>query len=802
MEMYVSFYRWYNSVLLQALRFLIFTLLVVAVIYQLQQQNPSLFVVFPFSLFLMVEIFFRYKVCRVLPPLSVSKNTDATPFESFTLPALYEFTASAKTSEIIKQLLLLPQMMLLLQKANFAKTEVKLIDISKDILAKNAFSHAKEHGGTFVTPLDIVMAYFLLTESETKLFFTKHLKPEDSKVLAFWLRNEFAKDEQPIKTRVRFDGNGIGETLVSGWTYETKKYTENFTNSSLFEEPLILGREKEFRTMLEGLVKLANNSVLLVGDMGSGKENLVRALAYQSFEGHLGASLDHRRVYLLLAGPLTAGVTSRSDLEVRLQNIIAEISHANDVILYIPDFQNIVGGTSYNLDLSGALLPYLKSGGLPVVATMTVGNYKTYMDKNPLKEAFSIVQLSKPDTLTAREMALGEVKKLERKYRVIFSYLSIKSAIDLADRFLQDAALPGSAVSLLETVANTAALSADVPYFENTKKKMITDVQVIKQVELSTNIAIGTPSSDESNLLLHLEDKLHERVINQNEAITAISEAMRRVRTGMHKAERPVSFLFLGPTGVGKTETAKALAEIYYGGEKRMIRLDMSEYTDETGLRRLLGAPPGEGDERGELTDKIHDNPSSIVLLDEFEKAHTQIHNLFLQVLDDGRLTDNKGVTVSFRNCIIIATSNAGSEYIREEVAKGTVIDKQFQHNLLNYLQTKAIFKPELLNRFDDVVTFKPLGEQEVTQVIKLMLQSLSNTLAEQDIKLVVDDAVIVKIAKEGFDRDFGARPLRRYIQDNIEDLIAQKKLKNEVTRGKTAAFSIDAGGHLQLIIS
>ena len=230
-----------------------------------------------------------------------------------------------------------------------------------------------------------------------------------------------------------------------------------------------------------------------------------------------------------------------------------------------------------------------------------------------------------------------------------------------------------------------------------------------------------------------------------------------------------------------------------------MIRLDMSEYTDDDGLKRLLGAPPGEGDERGELTDKIHDNPASLILLDEFEKANPKIHNLFLQVFDDGRLTDNKGNTVSFRNAIIIATSNAGSEFIREEIEKGTPIDRNFQHKLLDQLQSKGIFKPELLNRFDDIVIFKPLGQEQVTAIVKLLLSQLKKAMEKQDIKIYFDDAVIAKIAREGFDKDFGARPLRRYIQDTIEDLIAQKRLTREIDRGKTVTFSLDGTGALHV---
>src|ERR1700704_3539545 len=243
----------------------------------------------------------------------------------------------------------------------------------------------------------------------------------------------------------------------------------------------------------------------------------------------------------------------------------------------------------------------------------------------------------------------------------------------------------------------------------------------------------------------------------------------------MTTSTRPISFLFLGPTGVGKTETARALATLYFGGQDKMIRLDMSEYTTQDSVKRLLGAEPGQGNERGELTEKVRENPFSLVLLDEFEKAHPDILNLFLQVLEDGRLTDNHGKTISFVNTIIIATSNAGSEFIREKIAQGKPDQKTFQQELLELLQSKGIFKPELLNRFDEIIAFSPLGDAEVTAVTNLLLKSLAHDLEKKDIYITFDQSVIEKIVKEGFDQQFGARPLRRFIQHSIEDVVAQK---------------------------
>jgi ATP-dependent Clp protease ATP-binding subunit ClpC len=766
------------------------------------EQSLIKYPLFFLNIFLMLEIFFHYKILKAQPTIPVAKSNEKNIDDSFTLQAYYPFVSEMNGGDVLKKIVKYPQIKHVLEKAAIAQKELTFQDVDKELLKKSAFDIAKTFKGTYVTTFDVLVAYLFLIEKDTKLLFAKQLKSEDFYNIVYWAKLEYSQEETPKKLRIHTYGSGIGDWLVTGWTPETQKYTSDFTKKAIKEEPILHGTEGAFKQLLEGIIKVDMSNALIIGDIGAGKENLVRALSYHCYAGNLGNYLNYKRVYELHVGPFLAGASDRADLEVRLQNIIAEISHSGNVLLYIPEFQNILGASSYNLDLSGALLPVLKDGSLPIIATMTMGSYKTFMQKNPLKEVFSVIELQEPDESTAIQMAMGDAEQIEQKYKVIISYRAVCSAVELSAKYNQDQSLPGSAISLLESVANAVAQNKTRQHYDTTRRKMVVEEDIVKKVEESSHVSIAMPTGAEIDLLLHLEDKLHERVIAQDEGIRAIAEAMRRVRSGISTSERPMSFLFLGPTGVGKTETAKALADFYFGGEKHIIRLDMSEYADEDGVKRLLGAPPGQGNDPGELTDKIHDNPASLLLLDEFEKANPKIHNLFLQVLDDGRLTDNKGVTVSFRNCIIIATSNAGSEFIREEVEKKIPIDKVFQQRLLAELQTKAIFKPELLNRFDDIVTFKPLGEIDIQQVVTLLLQSITTSLAKQDITVTFDDAVIEKISSEGFDRDFGARPLRRYIQDNIEDMLAQKKLTKEIVRGKKASFSIDGTGALSLTVA
>ena len=733
----------------------------------------------------MVEVFFEFKIARIRPRVQALETK--TSLDSFTLSVLGIFLNNGKTADIAKELSKKPQTIFMLEKGDISSKEIQFINIDKKELANYALELVKTLKGKYVTTMDIFSAYLLLTEDKTKLLFNKKLKKEELMHILYWARTSFDYEENPKSLKVNFSGEGLAEEWVFGWTIETKKYMIDLTPEVLSRKPMSLGREEEYKQTTEALYK--GTSVILVGETGSGKESVIEDLAYESFAGKLNGNLYHQKIFQLMVDAFLAGTTNQGDLQERLDSVIAEISHAGDVIIYIPNFEAILGSSTFAIDLSGALIPYLEKGVLRVVGTVTPEVYKKFVEpRNTLLDVFEIVKFDEPDKDTALLMLFKKAFWLESEFNVSLTYRAIVAAFEFSSKYSKEKVLPGSAVDLLTDVANNVKLSG---------KKIVKEQDILTQVQRKTNIPVGQPKKAEKELLLNLESEIHKRLIDQEEAVSAISESLRRLRAGIEASKKPVSFLFLGPTGVGKTETAKALAAIYFKSENAMLRFDMSEYKGEEGIKRLLGSTPGEANEKGEI-EKVYDNPFSLILLDEFEKADPKILDLFLQVLDDGRLTDNKGKTISFANAIIIATSNAGSEFIREEVQKGTVIDKTFKTNLLDYLQKQGIFKPELLNRFDEIVAFKPLGEAEVNQIIKLMLSSFQKNLKEKDIEVSFDDAIIAKIAKEGFDKEFGARPLKRFIQDNIEDLIAQKMLKDEIKRGDKITVSVDSSSNIQ----
>lgn len=763
-------YVWGIFVLLSGLSILTF--------YQLLLGSFPKIPIFLISELIIIEIFIKLGIGKISPNLSISQNFENV-YDSFTKQATLSILFKKNTHQFISFLTKFPSSKFFLEKAVISRKEVFSVNVSKELLSKKAFEIAKRLNGNFVTTSDLLSAYLILTESKTKLLFNHKLKEEDILNIAAWARI-VSGEENPRELKAKFVGIGIFEPLVYGWTPEARKYTRDLTFSEIKKSPLIAGREEQYNILIESMQKEENNNVLLVGDIGVGKSNLVENFIFESYEASLPKKLNHRRFLEVMVGPLVAGSTDRGILETRLQSIIEEVEHSGNIVLYIPEFQNLLGSSTYNIDLSGAILPYLKDGKMPIIASMTPVEYKKYFEESALREVFETIILEEPDSQTSLKMLFKKTEEIERENKIKLSYKSVLAAVEFSKKYNPSSVLPGSAVDLLNDSANSVLLSRG-------KKQILLEEDVFTKVVQKSHIPVGLPRDSEKQILLNLEREMHESIIGQDQAVSAIAEAIRRVRSGIVN-EKPISFLFLGPTGVGKTQTAKTLANIYFRGETHIIRLDMSEYANPDGLDRIL--------QSGAKTfiEDVYTHPFSIVLLDEFEKADKKILNLFLQVLDEGRLTDDQGRTVSFVSTIIIATSNAGSEFIRQSLLSNTPMDSR---TLLDHLQKNNIFRPELLNRFDDIVVFKPLTQGEITQITNLLLIDLIQRIAKQDIALNFDPAAVEKIAKGGFNEEFGARHLKRFIQDNIEDDIAEKILSGKIKRGDKLFVTLNSVGNL-----
>lgn len=523
-------------------------------------------------------------------------------------------------------------------------------------------------------------------------------------------------------------------------------------------------RDTELNHVLQILGRTEKNSVLLVGEPGVGKKELLAAIAKRMVEENVPEILKDKR---LLSVDLGALLSSSNHPEQSVQKALDEVGQAGNVILAITDIQFLVGTSEGALDAASLLYQAVSRGYLQIISTATYADYHRYVESNQnlssLLETVEIKEVSPEQAIAVLE---EESSIIEIRQKVFLTYPAIEASVKLAHRYLPDKVLPTSALDILDEAASQAFL---------TKKHWVNKEDVEKVVEQKTQIPIASAQEQEAKLLLNMETELHKRIIGQEAAVKAVSEALRRARAGLQNGKRPIaSFLFVGPTGVGKTETAKALSQVYFGDKSPMIRLDMSEYQDNRAVYKLIGAPAADSDsftEGGSLTQPIREHPFSLILLDELEKAEPNVLNLFLQLLEDGRLTENTGRTVYYNNCIIVATSNAGSNQILDFLRQGLAVD-ELSKQILNILTTQ--FKPEFINRFDAVVPFQPLRKEELYQVANLMLKETINKAAEQNYRVSFTPETVQKIAELGFDPVFGARPLRRVIQEKVEGLLAK----------------------------
>ncbi|MGL6337910.1 MAG: ATP-dependent Clp protease ATP-binding subunit, partial [Waterburya sp.] len=582
----------------------------------------------------------------------------------------------------------------------------------------------------------------------------------------------------------------------------------------------VVGRYPEIERAVQILGRRTKNNPILVGEPGVGKTAIAEGLAQQIVNGDVSPLLADKEVISLDMGSLLAGTKFRGEFEERLKTIVEEVRKAGNIILVIDEIHNIVGAGAMGgaMDAANMLKPALARGEIQCLGSTTLDEYRKYIEQDAaLERRFQKVQVGEPSVDDAIAILQGLRKTYEDFHKVKYTDVAISAAVTLSERYITDRFLPDKAIDLIDEAGSRTHLNhclqakdenrVDVPTINPEALTPVVDEEAIAKIVAAwTGVPVTKMTETESEALLYLEDNLHERVIGQDEAVKAVSRALRRSRSGLGDRERPIASLFFsGPTGVGKTELAKALATQMFGSEEAIIRVDMSEYMESHTVSKLIGSPPGfvGYDEGGQLTEAVRRQPYTIVLFDEIEKAHPDIFNLMLQLLDDGRLTDAQGRRVSFKNTIIIMTSNIGSKVI-EKGGSGLGFDfsgdqDEAQYNRIKDLvnqELKNYFRPEFINRLDEIIVFRQLTKPEVRQIADILLTEVSSRLKEQrDITLGVTTAFAEKVIEEGFDPSYGARPLRRAIMRLLEDSLAEAILSGQVNDGDNALVDINEAG-------
>lgn len=606
----------------------------------------------------------------------------------------------------------------------------------------------------------------------------------------------------------------------------------------------VIGRNREIERVIQILSRRTKNNPILIGEPGVGKTAVTEGLAQRLINGNIPKVLASKRIISLNMASLVAGTKYRGDFEDRLKKIIDEIIENKNIILFIDEMHTLIGAGAAegSMDAANILKPALSRGEIQVIGATTLKEYKKYIEKDSaLERRFQTIMVNEPSVEDAISILKGIRNKYEKFHCAKITDEAIKAAVKISQRYITDRFLPDKAIDLMDEASakvrlktvniptNISQLEQKIQDLKKAKEKAIDnqdyelaatirDQEIQIKEELATaktawekqnNAQIAVTEEDiadvatlwtgipvkrlvakEADRLLHIEDIIHKRVVGQNEGVNAVAKAIRRARAGLKDPKRPIgSFLFLGPTGVGKTELARSLAEAIFGDESAMIRFDMSEYMEKHTVSRMLGAPPGYigYDEGGLLTDAVRRKPYAVILLDEIEKAHPDIFNILLQVLDDGRLTDSQGRTVDFKNTVIIMTSNAGAFKLQPQKTNtmGFTVneDKQIKQNAKKIVmdEVKRQFKPEFLNRIDEIIIFEPLTDKELTQIVTLLLNDVQKRLAEMDIELIIKDEVKSYLLKHGTDTIYGARPLKRAVQRYLQDPLAEQLLQKNI---------------------
>ena len=592
------------------------------------------------------------------------------------------------------------------------------------------------------------------------------------------------------KARVR--SHRVNRTFTSRPTPFLNRFSVDLTDlARAGTAGFLIGHEKEYERMIDILAGEGKHSVLLVGEPGIGKETMISHLAFQIVNDNVPGYLFDRRLVSLSLGEIIDGA-SPEELTLRLNKIVSEITNAGNIILYLPEI-HLLAKTSESggYDLSDAFMPIISLAAFPVIGTTYPKEFKMFVEtRSDFANAFEVIRVEEISPQEAITLLTYDAVVWEKKYRVTINFSAIRQAVSLASKYFKQRPLPSSAQDLLRETLSRATQE---------EVRVVDGNAVIAVAEKKVNIPIHKTGKEEAQTLLNLETVIHKSLIDQEEAVRAVADSLRAFRSGLARKGGPIAvFLFIGPTGVGKTELSKILSKIQFGSEEAMLRFDMSEYQEKQSISRFIGS--ADGKIAGSLTEGIIQKPYSLILLDEFEKAHPDILNLFLQVFDDGRLTDGLGKVVDFQNTIIIATSNAHSVFIQQQVASGKKVE-EFSGELKNKLA--EFFRPELLNRFSDAIIFKPLSLEDIEKITILNLSKLSSAVAEsQGIDLVFEKAAVQKIAQLGYDPAFGARPLRKVIDDKIKSHLSKTILAGEVVRGNKMTVSINSSGSFEFSVS
>jgi ATP-dependent Clp protease ATP-binding subunit ClpC len=714
----------------------------------------------------------------------------ADKYQSDQVTMVHLFYALLSSSHISTVFLRLGISIKSLQKQlleSFKKAEEPKLPILSDALQQilfYAYEIAYEKRQEYVNVTEILVATVRQSESIQELLYDLKVDKDKLSNAIEWLRirerlrRQYQKFKKAASRRSKY---GLDRAMTAVATPYLNSFSEDITMAAKFGNlsPCV-AREEEIKEIFR-IIEGGRQSVILVGSHGVGKMSIVEGIAQLMIEDDVPDRLKDKRLVQLSTSSLLAGTTV-SGAQQRIIKIMHEVSRAKNIILFIKNIHDLVGMTETGgegVDISETLAEYLGPGKFLTLATSTTDNYNKEVVNTELATVLSRVDIKEMDENQSIQVLESKVGQAEYKHDVFFSYDALEKSVKLSQKYLHEQNLPESAIAIMVETAS---------FVKNNRggNQLVAAEDVATVISQKTGVPVTSIAEDEGEKLLRLEEEMHEKVIGQDEAVNLVANALRRARVEIRSQKKPIAnFLFLGPTGVGKTELAKTIAEIYFGGEQNMIRIDMSEYQDKSSIYRLIGQTGQQGS--GLLTEAVRQKPFSLVLLDEMEKADPDILTLFLQVFDDGRLTDSTGRVIDFTNTIIIATSNAGTNFVQEQVTQGVSLESIRQQLVKSEL--KNYYRPEFLNRFDGIVLFKPLNREEIKQIASLMLNRVAQDLEKRGVNLKVEALALDALAQVGFDPEFGARPMRRAIQDMVENNLAELILHNKLERRSTVVL-------------